>query len=68
MQVIVNANVINLAVLLNIQIFQIVSVEIIIDTVNEECTKTIEEVKLVNITIENENSYYKCGFYNVHIA
>ena len=40
----------------------------LVDPLVEECTKTIEEVKLVNITIENENSYYKCSSYNVYIA
>ena len=34
----------------------------------EECTETVEEVKLAKITIaENENSY-KCSFYTVYIV
>ena len=40
----------------------------LIDALVEECTETIEEVKLVNITIEDENSYYKCSSCNVYIA
>ena len=40
----------------------------LIDRLVEECTETIEEVKLVKITIENENSYYKCSSNNVYIA
>ena len=38
----------------------------------DECAETIEEVKLVNITIENENenenSYYKCSSWKVYIV
>ena len=34
----------------------------------EECTETIEEVKLVNITVGNENSYYKCSYSTLYIA
>ena len=30
--------------------------------------KNIEETKLVNITIENGNSYHKCSSYKVYIA
>ena len=40
----------------------------LIDRLVEECTETIEEVKLVKITIENENSYYECSSNNVYIA
>ena len=40
----------------------------LVDPLVEECTKTIEEVKLVNITIEKQNSYYKCSSYNVYLA
>ena len=32
-----------------------------VESIIDECTETIEEVKLVNITIENENSSYKCN-------
>ena len=28
----------------------------LVESITDECTETIEEVKLVNITIENENS------------
>ena len=35
----------------------------------DECTETIEEVKLANITLaENENSYYKCSSCKVYIV
>ena len=34
----------------------------------DECTKTTEEVKLVEITVENEDSYYKCSSCKVHIV
>ena len=44
---------------------KIVNVEKLID----ECTETIEEVKLANITFtENENSYYKCSSCKVYIV
>ena len=45
--------------LVNIQIIQIVSAEKkLADKLIDECTKTIEETKLVNITFtENENNY-----------
>ena len=33
----------------------------------DEYTETIEEVKLANITLENENSYYKCSSCKVRI-
>ena len=29
----------------------------LVESIITECTKTIEEVKIVNITVENENSY-----------
>ena len=31
------------------------------DKLIEECTENIEDIKLVNITVENENIYYKCN-------
>ena len=34
----------------------------------DECTETIDEVKLANITVENENSYYKCSSCKVYIV
>ena len=58
-QVIVNANAINYAMLVNIRIIQIVSAEKKLPgKLIDECTETIEETKLVNITFtENENNY-----------
>ena len=39
------------------------------DKLIDECTETIEEVKLANITLaENENSYYKCSSCKVNIV
>ena len=40
----------------------------IVAPIIDECTETIEEVKLANITVENENSYYKCSSCKVHIV
>ena len=34
----------------------------------DECTETIEEVKLAKINPENENSYYKCSSCKVYIV
>ena len=34
----------------------------------DECTKTTEEVKLVEITVQNEDSYYKCSSCRVYIV
>ena len=34
----------------------------------DEYTKTIEEVKLAIITLENENSYYNCSSFKVYIV
>ena len=35
----------------------------------DECTETIEKLKLAKITLaENENSYYKCSSCKVHIV
>ena len=39
-----------------------------VDKLIDKCTKTIEEVKLANITIENENSYYICSSCKVYIV
>ena len=33
----------------------------VIESITDECTETIEEVRIVNITLENENLYYKCS-------
>ena len=40
----------------------------LVDKLIDECTKTIEEVKMANITVENENSYYKCSSCNLYIV
>ena len=41
----------------------------LVDKLIDECTETIEEVKLANITFtENENSYYKCSSCKVYIV
>ena len=67
-QVIVNANVRNLVVLLNIQIIQTACVgKKLVDPLVEECTENIDETRLVNITVKNENSYYKCSSCSVYI-
>ena len=59
-------NAINLVVLVNIYIIQIVSVEKkLVDPLVEECTENIEETKLVNITVENENNS-RCISYLVY--
>ena len=40
----------------------------LVDKLIDECTKTVEEVKLANITFTiNENSYYKCSSCKVYI-
>ena len=41
----------------------------LVDKLIDECTKTVEEVKLANITFtKNENSYYKCSSCKVYIV
>ena len=41
----------------------------IVNKLIDECTETIDEVKLANITLaENENSYYKCSSCKVYIV
>ena len=41
----------------------------IVNKLIDECTETIDEVKLANITLaENENSYYKCSSCKVNIV
>ena len=40
----------------------------LVDKLIDECTETIEEVKLANITVENENNYYKCSSCKVYIV
>ena len=61
--VIVSVNVIKSVILVNIHTMKIVSAEKkIVDKLVDECTETVEEVKLTKITLtENENSYI---FYN----
>ena len=39
----------------------------IVDTLIDECTETIEQVKLAEITLKNKNSYYKYGSCKVYI-
>ena len=68
-QVIVNANAINLVMLVNIQIIQIVSAKKkLADELIDECTETIEETKLVNITFTENKNNYKCGSCIVYIV
>ena len=41
----------------------------LVDQITDECSKTIEEVKLANITLtENENIYYECSSCKVYIV
>ena len=41
----------------------------LVDQIIDECTETIKDVKLANITLtENENNYYKCSSCKVYIA
>ena len=39
----------------------------LVDPLVEECTENIEETKLVNITVENENNG-RCNFYVIYKA
>ena len=39
----------------------------LVDPLGEECTESIDETRLVNITVKNENSYYKCSSCSVYI-
>ena len=65
--VITNVNVISLVILMSIQIIKFVSAKKkLVASLIEECTETVEEVKLAKITLtENENSY-KCSFCTVY--
>ena len=38
------------------------------DKLIEECTENIEDIKLVNVSVENKNSYYKCSSGKVYIV
>ena len=68
-QVIVNENAINLVMLVNIQIIQIVSAEKkLADELIDECTETIRETKLVNITFTKNENNYECGSCIVYIV
>ena len=60
---------VNVNVIKNVTLTNIVNAEKkIVDKLVDECTETIEEVKLANITIaENENNYYKCSSHKVYI-
>ena len=40
----------------------------LVDKLIDEFTETLEEVKLANITVENEDSYYKCSSCAVYIV
>ena len=40
----------------------------LVDKLNDECTETIEEVKLAKITPENESSYYKSSYCKAYIV
>ena len=40
----------------------------LIDPLVDEYTKTIEEAKIANITIEDDNSYCKCSSCKMYIA
>ena len=43
--------------------------KILVAPIIDECTETIEEVKVTNVTFtENGNSYYKCSSCKVYIA
>ena len=40
----------------------------LVEPIIDDCTENIEEVRIVNITVENKNSYYKLGSCKVHIV
>ena len=40
----------------------------LVESIIDKCTETIEEVKIADITVENENSYYKCSYCSAYIA
>ena len=40
----------------------------LVDKLIDECTETIEEVKLASITVKNENSYYECSSWILYIV
>ena len=65
--VIVSVNVIKLVMLVNIYTMKIVSAEKkLVDELVDECTETVEEVKLAKITLaKNENSY-ECSSFTLY--
>ena len=34
----------------------------------DKCTETVEEVRIVNTTVENKNNYYKCSSCKAYIV
>ena len=42
--------------------------EKLVESITDECTETIEEVKIANITVENENSYHNCSYCKAYIV
>ena len=40
----------------------------LVESITDKCTENIEEMKLVNTTVENENIYYKCSSCRVYIV
>ena len=67
--VIVNVNVIKIVILVNVYTMKICTCrKKLVDKLIDECTETIEEVKLAEITIfenENKNKYGSCRVYIV---
>ena len=65
--VIVNVNVIKIVILVKVYTMKICTCrKKLVDKLIDECTETIEEVKLAEITIfENENKYGSCRVYIV---
>ena len=40
----------------------------LVESIIDECTETIEEVRTANITVENKNSYYRCSSCRMYIV
>ena len=67
--VITNVNVISLVILMSIQIIKFVSAKKkLVASLIEECTETVEEVKLANITLSKNEDSYKCNPCIVYIV
>ena len=67
--VFVSVNVIIRVILASIWTLKILNAEKKkVDNLVEECTETIKEVKLVEITLKNENSYHKYSSCKVYIV